>query len=414
MKTQKMNYIKAACFLVAFAAVGAGFAFRSHVLQTRLNNERLSAEEIVLSDCAKNLERLRESLTKLESSPPDKRASVLSDVKLYSELASISLGNIDFKSVNGEELFAFLKTARVLSENALEMGISEEGSESSTERAFTEEKAPPLSLFTTLSGYASGIVKSALPYLEENTHAFEEKLSDIFSDTSLETMLYENGYGTLVPTSGFKTIGGGSIKESEALSVARKHLGKKAYLKATLSGVEFPSYQLTGENISALVSSESGILMQFLFDLPERETKIDGDTARGKADAFLEGLGFDPSSLSVSALPLSGNLYVFEYIPASKSGVLCLDEKIRVGVSCGSGRICLYDAVDYYKYHTKTLVLPEKMIGADEISARYSPSPAPVLCKIERADGIESLCYRLDSSGTEIFINALSGAEIKP
>lgn len=413
MRKITKNHMRIACFLTAFAAVGAGFAFRSYILASQLGDERESARRILLSDCAVSLEKLSESLIRLESAPQEKQPSVLSDIKLYSSLAGISLGSIELEGAGSTELFSMLRSVELLTDNALQMGISAEEGSVTGERAFTDEKAPPMALFITLSSYSRNIVDNALPYIADDQNKFEEKLAEVFSDVSLETILYESGYGALVPKVGFKTVGVGDIGESEAISIARKYLGKKAYLKATLSGGELPSYQLTGKNISALVSAGSGVLLQFLFDTPEGDTLINEDAAKEKASLFLEKLGFSTASLSVSEPYLSSGLYILEYTPVSKSGVLCLNEKIKVGVSSGSGRICLFDAVDYYRYHTKVLILPDSILSADEISSKYSlPSP-PTLCKIERADGIESLCYRFTLPNTEIFVNALSGAEIR-
>lgn len=404
-------YIKAACFLAAFAAVGAGFAYLSHRFEVRFYDREKAYEELTLTDSAENLEKLSTSLSTLESIPEDKRSACLSDIRLYAELAKNSLGYINFEEIGGNELFSFLSGVSILAENALQLGISGE-SAGIDDSIFPKESAPSLQVFTSLSNYAHRISNDALPLIETDKVAFEAKLSEIFSDTVLETILYENGYGALAPDNGFSTIGGGVIDEKDAIKTARKHLGAKAQLKAHLTAAEPAFYHIEGKNISAIVSAKSGYLMQFLFDLPHGEIKIDEETAKAKAESFLLELGFDPSENGILGAGHSGELYIFEYIPVTKNNVLCLSEKIIVGVSHGSGRICLFDATNYYRYHDKHLNIPSGTLSPEEVASQYALAENPQLCKIERTKGIESLCYSFVRDGNTIFISALSGMMI--
>lgn len=403
--------IRTACFLAAFAAVGAGFAYKANLLQSSLDESKTAYDRLTLSESAENLEKLEESLERLISASEKEHASCLADIRLYSELLRSASGHLDFENTGGEELFSYLSCVSLLAENALKLGISEK-EQSAVDNEFARESAPPMTVFSMLAHYAEEITEDALPLLAADQSGFEGKIAEIFSDTGIETILYENGYGALAPENGFKTIGGEIIKESDAKELARRYIGKKAYLTAELSDGDFPSYHLGGSNISAVISAKSGILMQFLFDLPEGESKIDEPTAAERANAFIGEMGFDISHMSISPPIDSEGLYIFEYIPVSKNNVLCLNEKILVGVSRGSGRICLYDAMDYYKYHMKNLALPPNMLTPEEISARYGLEAPPTLCKIERCPGIESLCYGFENSGVQTFISALSGMRI--
>ncbi len=408
--TKSFINIKTACFLFAFAAVGAGFAFKAHLLERSLAETRRSYDNLTLSECAESLELLRESLSELLEKSNGDLSSALSDVRLAAELAKNSAGYIGFSNAGGEELFSFLTCVSLLSENALKLGIRNEAT-TEPESIFSTDIPPSISHFQILYTYASDMINDALPHLVEDQEEFEERLSAIFSDTLLETILYESGYGTNAPSSGFGTIGGDMIKEKDAKALARKHLGKNAYIDVCLTGSAFPCYNVSGRNISAVISAKSGILLQFLFDKQEDEINFDSESARGLSDKFMSETGFSPPDMECDYLGISSGLHIFRYTPITKNKILCLSESIKVGVSGGSGRICLYDATDYYKYRVKSQSIPQNILSYEDITAKY-PSSSPVLCKVERTEGIESLCYRIEADGKELFISAVSGMRV--
>ena len=85
-------------------------------------------------------------------------------------------------------------------------------------------------------------------------------------------------------------------------------------------------------------------------------------------------------------------------------------------MSHGSGRICLFDATEYYRYHKKSLSVSGDIISPQSVMEEYALKIEPELCKIERKPGIESLCYKIvrEENGyeTEFFISAVSGMRI--
>ena len=132
-----------------------------------------------------------------------------------------------------------------------------------------------------------------MPNLLSDKHRFEEIIKEIFSDTSLETVLYEKGYGHLAEDVGFKTLGSGriTIDENEAIRIALKYLGKHAYRSAALSKGEQPFFHVAGKNISAVISAGNGAVLQILFDLPEGNVEINVDEAEINARKFLSEVG---------------------------------------------------------------------------------------------------------------------------
>ncbi len=405
LKNRKF-YIISACFLTAFAVIGAGFAFKGYLSDKKYTERENSYRQMTLSDCAEALDRLSEGFSILERSSENDRPAILSDIKTSAELSNVAFGYLNTDGTGTRKLFAFLTGVASVADSAIKNGIAPEEADKNT-------NSPKLSQLITLGESAKRITNEAAELLNGEIIALDKKLTEIFADTVTETILYELGHLNMIESTGFETVGGGKTEEKDALKAARSYLGKKAFLKVTLSGSNPSVYCLSGENISALISEKSGYLMQLLFDLPEGEIKLSLDTAREKADSFLKEVGFSAEDCEISGEMRDG-IYVFKYSPIFQNDILCLSESIIVGVSGSSGRICRFDALDYYRYHTKSLSAPASCISPREIADmhQFDPSSAQ-LCKIERAPGIESYCYRFSSDGENIFVSALTGELIE-
>ncbi len=391
--------IRIACFLVAFVLIGAGFAFLARRTEIRFLRRERAYEELTSLDGSENLTNLADSLKKLLLVTENERTLCLSDIRAFALLAESALGYTELGGSGGRLLFEFLSGVAEIAQNAIACGVAPEG----------DSVRPNKLDFKILSGYADRIVKYALPFFSTDKKAFRDELLQIFSDTGIQTLFYENGIGKSFQGDGFSTIGGANIDEKEALKTARKYLGAKSQLKARKADGSIPAYNIEGKNISAVVSAKSGYLMQFLFDLPKGEYKIEPDAARAKVIAFLSEMGFDKDKGDLSETACTEGIYIFEYVPISTRDIVCQSEKIIVGISWESGRVCLYDATNYYRYHSKSLVVPEGILGAAEIGEKYGMSALPQLFKIERANGVESFCYLIKKDDYEFFVSALSG-----
>lgn len=387
---KKSHIIKIACFLSAFCAVVAGFLFREFMIDKAVRDSADAMDKLTLSDLAENIEKMTALLSNDISG--ENRASLCASIMLTSSLARSSLG---FSAVDCPSLFSFLKSVSELSEGFIAGEADGE-------------------IFSLFHGYAERIRDDALPHLLDDKGRFENVISEIFSDTSLETALYEKGYGHLANKSGFEALGSGriTIDEKEAIRIAKKHLGKNAYLSTVLSEGEQPFFHVTGRNISALISAGNGALMQLLFDLPEGNTVINEDEAEENAKKFLSEAGISEETLVKLSAKINGGLYLFEYAPI-RNGVLCISERILLGVSLESGRISIFDAVDFYRYKTKKVVLPDSMLTEKDVIGMYSLSEVPELCKIERKKGIESICYRYKDGDGYRYINAVTAEMIE-
>lgn len=387
---KKTIIIKIACFLSAFAVVVAGFLFREFMIDKAVRDSADAMDKMTYSEFAENVEKMTVLLSNDMSG--ENSASLCASIMLTASLARSSLG---FSAVDCPSLFSFLKSVSEISEDFISGDVDRE----------------ILQLFHV---YAKRIRDDALPHLLDDKRGFENVISEIFSDTSLESVLYEKGYGHLVVASGFEALGSGriTIDEKEAIKIAKKHLGKNAYLSAELSEGEQPFFHVTGRNISALISAGNGVLMQLLFDLPERDTLINEDEAEINAKKFLPAAGIVEDTLVKLSVESNGGLYLFEYAPI-RNGVLCISERILLGVSSESGRISIFDAVDFYRYRTKMISLPEGIQTAESIINRFSLTEVPELCKIERKKGIESICYRYKDGDGYRYINAVTAEFIE-
>lgn len=383
---KKWVIIKIACFLSAFAAVVAGFLVREFIINKDALERADALDKLTLSQFAENIEKMTDLLSNESSS------SFCADIMLSSSLAHSALG---FSEVDCPELFAFLKSVSKVSGDCI---VGEADKE----------------IFSLFSSYSKKICDDALPDLLSDKHRFEEIIKEIFSDTSLETVLYEKGYGHLAEDVGFKTLGSGriTIDENEAIRIAKKYLGKNAYLSAALSKGEQPFFHVAGKNISAVISAGNGAVLQILFDLPEGNVEINVDEAEINARKFLSEVGVGEDTFVKLSLRDDGDLYLFEYAPMRK-GVLCISEKILLGVSSGSGRISLFDAVDFYRYKTGKVTLPDGILSAQEIAERFSLTSLPELCKIERKKGVESICYRYKDGDGYRYVNAVTAQIIE-
>ncbi len=376
--------IKIACFFMAFIVMGAGFIFREYRL-SKTHREQIAAYDSRLSaDSAKNLEELYFALRDY-----DKGLSSVSDIRLYSELAIMALGHMGIDGQGAESLFSFLSAATEISK---------------------AEKTPDKKLISVFKNYAKSILDRAVPKLIKSKEAFCDKLTHIFSDPTLESALHNAGFSHLAEKRTFQTLGKGMLTEKEAIKIARDHLGKNAFLQANVTEGRINAYCISGKNTSALISS-GGSILQLLFDTPEGEFSINKADAAEIAASFLGDLGFNPEKMMPENTKDKNGLYVFEYLPI-QNGVVCESEQILVGISKKSGRVCLFDAIEYYKYHERNLYIPEEHVSTEEIMLTTGTEIEPQIYKIELAEGIECLCYRLSIDGNEEFFDLSTGERI--
>jgi hypothetical protein len=161
------------------------------------------------------------------------------------------------------------------------------------------------------------------------------------------------------------------------------------------------------ENVSMAISAVEGKLLSLICDrqvLGETEG-IGEAAAQAAAESALAEYIRTPAEL-LSSVEGEG-CYYFTFAPRW-DGVLCLSEKIIVGIDGAVGKLCLWDAEGYYRYRTPLRILPGGMLSPEEAAGRYGGAPV-ILCTAVRSDGREIYCYRLGDGEGTLYLNAVTG-----
>ncbi|MGN1048058.1 MAG: PepSY1/2 domain-containing protein [Eubacteriales bacterium] len=404
-------YLLCACYLAAFAVIGAGFALCARIADKKYLERERAANLSTLADGAEQLEALSDDFKLLFEVSESDVPACLAQIRLDAELAQVYFGRISFDTAAHSSIMSFLSACSELSSRAFGNGIAYE-SENITETvsgSLLPDGSPVRAdLLYALGDHASRLA-DALPTLTSDIRSFEEKVNGIFGTKELDTLLFEDGYSGLAAKNEFSLVSGEPISAEEAISLSRAFLGSSARLSAEEISGEIPLYTVYGKNISALISKNGGCTLQFLFDLPEGEKRLSETEAEEKAVSFLSGMKVSADTSAPYETEYKDGVFFFTYLPVPESGILCLDEPIRLGVSHGSGRIVLYDALEYYRHHSGHLIKSESFISAEEISALSGSDAKPLLCKISTPAGTEAICYMLKDGERIRFFSPVTG-----
>ena len=145
--------------------------------------------------------------------------------------------------------------------------------------------------------------------------------------------------------------------------------------------------------------------MQLMFDLPVQEVTLSEGEAISTMTKFLSEVVAEYDILALQNLSLDG-IYRGNFCP-ERNGILCLDERISVGVSASSGRVCLFDAGEYYRSRGGDVRLPSDAMTSQAISEMWGGESA-VLCKVRLGLGVEKLCFRVG----DLFVDSVTGKPI--
>ena len=333
IKNKKIIFITA-CYLAAFAVIGAGFAYCVHLSEKRYEKLKISHGYSTLSDAAAHLEALASDLSFLAAGSDGERKSRLADIRTDAELAASDFGRISFETDAGGYLLSFLSVC----------------SEAAHRELNSDNAAVNPELVSALAEHAFKI-ESVLPSSTDGIPRFEAKINDIFGRSELDVLLSEQGYGASGVSNGFRTLAGGEITADDACRIARNVLGRNARLYAEEADAAVPIYSVGGKNISALISKKGGFLLQFLFDLDTGEKRITETEAQEIAEQFLSEKVLSSGGFAMFSSTYADGVYAYGFHSANDDGSENEREIIRIGVSHGSGRIVLFDALEYYRYH---------------------------------------------------------------
>lgn len=390
-----------ASFLIFSVAASGAFALKLALFRAEISKKSAFDSRSARADAAYYAEELCGAFSLLLSSADagtesgDLRKNIreLSDIKLYSELARSAVCDMDISRAPSvrSELCLFFEGCAVMADAAISTGNFGRNAEDIYVVArFAETIGDILACGDDIA----------------------EAVCDAPGSAELDTVFYENDIISRDVSRGFSTLALGTEDRKAAEGTLKKYFGENVVLRAAECGDDMPILLFSGKNISAAVSRDGDKLIQLLFDLNKGEKRIDEERAFEVAENIVREEISGAENMRSRMVKYEDGIYFFEFTPVSGE-VLCLDETVTLGISHVSGRLCFFDALGYYRYHSVSQYLPENIIPRERIASEYGAENA-MLCKLERSTGVESLCYLIPSEGDAeesvgVLIEAISG-----
>lgn len=385
--------IRAISFVCGLALVTVGFVV-AVTAQVR-DSRRLVREAQVraLTDAVGHLEAVAEGLALALAT--DSPLPVLIELRHDADLAAAALGQVSFAGEGGEALRRFAACTAEISG-----GMADD-------LARERSRVPDYALLTQLRDCAVPLADTVLP-------AAVDPVSAVVDDAALSAhfatlgRLYYDGVGSDVqPPSGYLTLMRGTvIGEEEAREIATEIVGKTARLTRTQADGEPARICFTSANLTVTLTAVDGHLLSLLYDRSARAGDVGADAARAAAEAAITAYAPEPMEL-VDNEDGEG-CYYFTFAPR-KGELLCLSERILVGIDAASGRLSLWDADRCYRYHTTARTMPETMLTPEAAANLLGIVSPATLCTAIRPDGRELLCYRIGEGDKVVYLNAVTG-----
>ena len=124
---------------------------------------------------------------------------------------------------------------------------------------------------------------------------------------------------------------------------ARAYFGSNTVLDP-VGGVGFPpALVLCGENTMVAVSRSRGELLELYFDRPAGEKKLSEQKCAGIAADFLSKEGIP------AALPPPSEVMSDDMAGAYVYGLTGMAQGVCIGVRWDTGRVCYFNAYEYYR-----------------------------------------------------------------
>ena len=372
----KKTKIIVACFLAVLTVVGAGYAYSLKLSEERSEMRIKAYRTLTGEDAADAIESLARVLEAGRRWGYSSRelGQIISD----SSRAASAVSYLGQERMRHGGLYSFFRAC----EKAAFECLAGQGE---------------VEILGELAVFAKKIKDADADLSDEES--VKQQLTELFASPVFETLMQRLGMADFASDSDFHTLIGQEISEREAKKTAEKHLGKNYAFKVSESPLAYTVY---ASNISATVSKRGGYLMQLMFDLPEQEITITEDDALKKMEKFLSNVVPEYDMLSCREVRFDG-LYRGDFCPV-RNGILCLDEKISVCVSASSGRVCLFDAGEYYRSRGSEVRLPSNSMTAQDLREMWAEE-AVVPCKVRTGDGVETVCFQVG----DFFVDCVTG-----
>ncbi len=375
----KKTRIIVACFLTALTVVGAGFAYSLRLSEDRSEKRAQTYRTLTGEDAASAVESLVQIFEEGQRWGYSSRE--LARIISASSRAASAVSYLERGQMRHGGLYSFFGAC----EKAAFDCLAGQGD---------------YRVLDGLAVFARRIKDAGADF--SDAQSVESALEEIFASPEFETLMHGLGMSDFASDSDFHSVIGQEIGEREAKKIAEKYLGKNYAFKVSESPLAYTVY---ASNISATVSRRGGYLMQLMFDLPEQEADLSREAASAVMVKFLSDTVAEHDTLVSQEIFLDG-IYRGDFCPM-RSGILCLDERISVGVSASSGRVCLFDAGEYYRSRGGEPRLPSDAMTAGEVSEMWGGEPAEP-CKVRLSAGVETVCFRVG----DLFVDCVTGKRI--
>ncbi len=393
MKTPRKSTVLMICYLSGLLLAAGGFGVVSALRAQDGMRVGEEARVRAMTDAVGRLESMAEGLAVAVAT--DLPLPALIELRHDADLAAAALGQISFSGEGGALLRRFAACTAEISG-----GMADD-------LARGQSRVPDYALLVRLRDCAIGLVDRVLPAAVNSVtgEIDDGALAEHFSALG---RLYYDGVGSDVqPPSGYLMLmQGNPLPEEDAREIAEAIAGKSARLSRTAAEGEPARYCFTAENLTITVTAVGGHLLSFLYDRTVRPEDVGAETARAAAEKMI--LTYAPEPMTCFAEETKEGTYIFTFIPIERD-YLRLSERVLVGIDAASGRLSLWDANRYYRYHTGARTFPEQMLSPETAANLYGSSTPAELCITVRPDGREILCYRIGKGDNVIYVNAITG-----
>lgn len=385
--------VLALSFTVGLALTAVGFAL-SAGWQVREAERRAEETQVrALTDAVGHLEAMAADLALAVSA--DAPLPVLIGLRHDADLAAAALAQVGFEGQGGEALRRFAACT------------AEFGGVMADELARGVRRVPDYGVLTHLRDFALPLVETVLPdAVDPATGRIDDRA--LLRHFSGMGRLYYDGIGSdVVPPGGYLSLMRGTpIGEDAARRIAADAVGGEVHLRSVTAEGEPARYCFSANNLTVAVSAQDGRLLTLLYDRRARAGDVGLSVARAAAEAA--AAAYVPDSLGEIGHTMGEGCYYFTFAP-TRDGVLCLSERVLIGIDAATGRLSLWDADRYYRYATVGRNLPAEMLTPEEAALSCGGAASVTFCTALRADGRELLCYRLGEGESAVYVNAVNG-----
>ncbi|MBR6709173.1 MAG: hypothetical protein IKL84_05790 [Clostridia bacterium] len=380
-------------FFCGMLLAAGGFAIACAVQSKQADRLREAAQFRAVTDAVGYLAGMSDCLRLAVDG--DRPLPHLIELRHYADMAGAALGEVRFTAEGGEMLRRFTACT------------AEFAGKMADELARGSRRTPDYELLIRLRDFAVPLTEEILPNaLYPDSPAFDEQiLSQYLSGLG---RLYYDGVGSNVqPQSGYLSLVGRSpIGTAEAERLAEQIAGGKVNLRRIAVSGEPERYCFGCSNLTVTLTAVDGALLSLLHDRVGTDGDLGEEKARMAAEAAI--LQYAPEELE-EVLALRGEgMYYFTFAPL-RDGLLCLSERILVGIDAATARLNVWDADGYYRYFVAERWIPDNLISPEQAAAYLGIDSLPQLCTSVRADGREVICYCSRLGENAIYLNAVTG-----